>query len=75
MATDASSSDRASMSTYGASPEAIREEKRSIGRKIDRDFVRIAAPALVQFTAEPLASLVDTVYLGRLGTSRYSFMP
>ena len=47
--------------------ESIREEEKAIKRKLDLDFVRIAAPALVQFTAEPLASSVDTIYLGRLG--------
>jgi hypothetical protein len=29
--------------------------------------VQIAAPAFVQFAAEPLARLIDTAYLGRLG--------
>ena len=38
-------------------------------RAIDRQFVAIALPALVQFAAEPLAGLVDTAYLGRLGAS------
>ena len=36
-------------------------------REIDKQFVLIAAPAFVQFAAEPLARLVDTAYLGRLG--------
>ena len=36
-------------------------------RKLDIDFLRIAAPAFGQFAAEPLARLVDTAYLGRLG--------
>lgn len=40
--------------------------KKERRRKIDLDFLTIAAPALVQFTAEPLASLVDAIYLGRL---------
>ena len=30
-------------------------------------FLTIAVPAFVQLTAEPLAGLIDTVYLGRLG--------
>ena len=38
-------------------------------REIDKEFVRIAAPAFAQFAAEPLARLVDTAYLGRLGTA------
>jgi Na+-driven multidrug efflux pump len=32
-----------------------------------RSFLSISLPALVQLTAEPLASLVDSAYLGRLG--------
>ena len=36
-------------------------------RKIDVEFVQIAAPAFAQFAAEPLARLVDTACLGRLG--------
>ena len=38
-------------------------------RALDIDFVKIAAPAFVQFAAEPLARLVDTAYLGRLGAN------
>ena len=33
------------------------------------NFMKIAAPALIQLTAEPLAALVDTAYLGRLGSA------
>ena len=36
---------------------------------LDKEFVGISAPAFVQFAAEPLASLVDTMYLGRLGAT------
>jgi putative MATE family efflux protein len=35
--------------------------------KLSLEFVRIGGPALIQLAAEPLASLVDTAYLGRLG--------
>ena len=37
-------------------------------REINAQFVKIAAPAFAQFAAEPLARLVDTAYLGRLGS-------
>lgn len=37
-----------------------------VKRKLSREFLEIAIPAFVQLTAEPLASLVDTAYLGRL---------
>lgn len=36
-------------------------------RKLTLEFFSIAAPAFVQLAAEPLAGLVDTAYLGRLG--------
>jgi hypothetical protein len=34
---------------------------------LTREFFAIALPAFVQLAAEPLAGLVDTAYLGRLG--------
>lgn len=34
---------------------------------LTREFFTIAIPAFVQLAAEPLAGLVDTAYLGRLG--------
>lgn len=49
------------LQTFAPGPDAPRKQK------LDWDFLRIAAPAFVQFTAEPLAGLVDTAYLGRLG--------
>ena len=36
-------------------------------RGLTKEFLAIGAPALIQLAAEPLASLVDTAYLGRLG--------
>ena len=45
------------------------DEDQTKKRKLDRDFIRIAAPAFVQFAAEPLARLIDTAYLGRLGAN------
>eukprot|EP00624_Nannochloropsis_granulata_P007048 evm.model.NODE_599_length_13732_cov_29.858433.3 len=49
------------LQTFAPGPDAPR------AKKLDWEFLRIAAPAFVQFTAEPLAGLVDTAYLGRLG--------
>lgn len=40
---------------------------KGLKRKLNTDFLKIAAPAFIQLAAEPLASLVDTAYLGRLG--------
>ena len=36
-------------------------------RNLTREFFSIGIPAFVQLAAEPLAGLVDTAYLGRLG--------
>jgi len=36
-------------------------------RELQKDFATIAFPAFVQLAAEPLAGLVDSAYLGRLG--------
>ena len=41
----------------------LRKEK----RKLTKEFFLIGVPAFLQLAAEPLASLVDTAYLGRLG--------
>ncbi|EJK68760.1 hypothetical protein THAOC_10034 [Thalassiosira oceanica] len=38
-------------------------------RILNREFATIALPAFFQLAAEPLAGLVDTAYLGRLGPS------
>jgi hypothetical protein len=43
------------------------EESRILNKKLTREFFSIGIPAFVQLAAEPLASLVDTAYLGRLG--------
>jgi putative MATE family efflux protein len=43
------------------------EESKALNRKLTREFFGIGIPAFVQLAAEPLASLVDTAYLGRLG--------
>jgi len=42
-------------------------DERGLKKFLRKEFITIALPALIQLTAEPLASLVDTAYLGRLG--------
>ncbi len=42
-------------------------EANQVKNKLTKEFFTIALPAFVQLAAEPLASLVDTAYLGRLG--------
>lgn len=61
---DAIDSDKAvSTATTGKEPDEITKQK----KKLTLDFFAIALPAFVQLAAEPLAGLVDTAYLGRLG--------
>ena len=43
------------------------EDVRSLKGRLNREFIQIGGPALIQLAAEPLASLVDTAYLGRMG--------
>ena len=47
--------------------DASADETVALKKSLRRDFLTIAVPAFIQLTAEPLASLVDTAYLGRLG--------
>eukprot|EP00316_Scyphosphaera_apsteinii_P000612 CAMPEP_0119330032 /NCGR_PEP_ID=MMETSP1333-20130426/77330_1 /TAXON_ID=418940 /ORGANISM="Scyphosphaera apsteinii, Strain RCC1455" /LENGTH=553 /DNA_ID=CAMNT_0007339309 /DNA_START=116 /DNA_END=1774 /DNA_ORIENTATION=- len=44
-------------------------DKRRRLRNLDLEFAAIALPALAQCAAEPIAGLVDTAYLGRLGAA------
>ena len=44
--------------------DVIIQEKK---KQLTKDFLAIGVPAFIQLAAEPLASLVDTAYLGRLG--------
>jgi len=39
----------------------------NLKKNLTREFFSIGFPAFIQLTAEPLAALVDTAYLGRLG--------
>lgn len=39
----------------------------AISSRLDRDIVRLAVPALGALAADPLVSMVDTVFVGRLG--------
>lgn len=47
--------------------EEEKNEIQNVKKKLTREFFTIALPAFIQLAAEPLASLVDTAYLGRLG--------
>lgn len=43
------------------------DSHRAIKLELDKEFVNIALPAFVALAADPLASLVDALYVGRLG--------
>lgn len=43
------------------------EDLKAIKAGLTKEFFSIGLPAFVQLAAEPLAALVDTAYLGRLG--------
>jgi len=51
----------------GADANGHEEEVKKVKSKLSKEFFGIAFPAFIQLAAEPLASLVDTAYLGRLG--------
>ena len=41
----------------------------SLEKGLDKEFATVALPAFVSLAADPLASLVDAMYVGRLGAS------
>jgi len=45
------------------------QDLRDLKKKLTREFFSIGFPAFIQLAAEPLAALVDTAYIGRLGPS------
>jgi len=49
------------------SNEEKEEEVKKVKSRLTKEFFNIGVPAFLQLAAEPLASLVDTAYLGRLG--------
>ena len=49
------------------------EDIGSIKKQLTKEFFSIGIPAFVQLAAEPLAALVDTAYLGRLGPEVSNF--
>jgi putative MATE family efflux protein len=42
--------------------------------RLDREYIEIALPAFVSLAADPLASLVDAMYVGRLGAVQQAGM-
>jgi putative MATE family efflux protein len=60
-------SSRSAAKLDGADGDELEENVAILKRSLSKEFLAIGIPALVQLAAEPLASLVDTAYLGRLG--------
>jgi putative MATE family efflux protein len=61
-------SNRLWMTAASTSTTPSEEENVSnLKRKLTNEFFSIGFPAFIQLAAEPLAALVDTAYLGRLG--------
>ena len=57
----------ATSTIYSDDGDGADEDVPQLKRRLSREFLRIGIPALIQLAAEPLAALVDTAYLGRLG--------
>jgi putative MATE family efflux protein len=53
--------------SIGAGANGDEEQVKEVKSQLTKEFFGIALPAFIQLAAEPLASLVDTAYLGRLG--------
>ena len=53
--------------TAAISAESENDNLPVLKRKLTKEFLNIGGPALIQLAAEPIAALVDTAYLGRLG--------
>lgn len=50
------------------------DNKIQLVKTIDREFLEIAIPAFVALAADPLASIVDAMYVGRLGANHQAGM-
>jgi putative MATE family efflux protein len=54
--------------TLDSSVEDSKEvQKKLLTNKLDKDIFAVALPAFVSLAADPLASLVDAIFVGRLG--------
>ena len=49
--------------------ETIIGSNQSWKRKLDIEFIGVAAPAFVALAADPLASIIDAIFVGRLGAA------
>lgn len=52
------------------SPYAIKK----LYNKLDKDFAAVALPAFVSLAADPIASMVDAIYVARLGAVEQAAM-
>lgn len=56
-----------SIEPQAESPLLTIEEKKKLYRSLDIDLMKISVPAFLSLAADPIASIVDTVCVGRLG--------
>eukprot|EP00600_Ochromonadales_sp_CCMP1393_P006615 CAMPEP_0174960540 /NCGR_PEP_ID=MMETSP0004_2-20121128/3757_1 /TAXON_ID=420556 /ORGANISM="Ochromonas sp., Strain CCMP1393" /LENGTH=513 /DNA_ID=CAMNT_0016208917 /DNA_START=200 /DNA_END=1741 /DNA_ORIENTATION=+ len=49
-------------------------DKPAMKKKLDKDFAKVALPAFVSLAADPLASMVDAIYVARLGAVQQAAM-
>jgi hypothetical protein len=58
---------KSALSTGIENEDVDEKSLKEVKSKLTKEFFSIGFPAFIQLAAEPLASLVDTAYLGRLG--------
>ena len=74
------SSNSRSLALYSTNSEVNSEREvineKEICDKLDREFAGVALPAFFSLAADPLASLVDAMYVGRLtAADQVTFIP
>eukprot|EP01041_Mallomonas_annulata_P000297 gene297-533_t len=55
-------------------PSLTIQEKTSLKKSLDKEFFGVAFPAFLGLIADPLASIVDAIYVGKLGASSQAGM-
>jgi putative MATE family efflux protein len=57
-----------------ASSSQVEEKPEVVKKHIDREMLEVAIPAFIALAADPLASIVDAMYVGRLGAHHQAGM-
>ena len=50
-----------------STPDSLLLQKKELNKKLDKDIFAVALPAFVSLAADPVASLDDAIFVGRLG--------